>query len=62
MTYAIITPKATVLSKDIKESICKVRTFFEMEKHAGKIMITTDMPLERTAAALGVSLRTVDRV
>ena len=51
-----------MLSKDIKESICKVRTFFEMEKHAGKIMITTDMPLERTAAALGVSLRTVDRV
>ena len=41
-------PKATVLSKDTKEAICKVRTFFEMEKNAGKIMITIDKPRERT--------------
>ena len=54
--------KATVLSKDTKEAICKVRTFFEIEKNAGKIMITIDKPRERTAAALGVSLRLVDRV
>ena len=51
--------KATVLSKDM---ICKVRTFFEMEKKAGKIMIPIDKHRERTAAALGVSLRMVDRV
>ena len=54
-TYAIIMPKATVLSKDKKDEICKVRTFFEMEKNAGKIMIPIDKPLV-------VSLRTVDRV
>ena len=60
-TYAIIMPKATVLSKGIKEAICKVRTFFEMEKKAGKIMITIDKPGERTVANLGVSLRAVDR-
>ena len=33
-----------------------------MEKNAGKIMITIDKPLDRTLTALGVSLRTVDRV
>ena len=55
-------PKVTVLSKEITEAICKVRTFFEMEKNAGKIMITIDKPRERTVATLGVSLRTVDRV
>ena len=55
-------PKVTVLPKDIKEAIYKVRTFFEMEKNAGKIMMTIDKPRESTTAALGVSLRTVDRV
>ena len=55
-------PKATVLSKEIKEAICKVRTFFEMEKNADKIIIMIDKPRERTAAAIGVSLRTADRV
>ena len=49
-------PKATVFSKDIKEAICKRRTFFEMEKNAGKSMITIDKPRERTVATLGVSL------
>ena len=44
------------------KGICKVRTFFEMEKNAGKIMKTIDKPRERTAAALGVSLRTVDGI
>ena len=33
-----------------------------MEKNAGKIMIMIDKPRERTASALGVSLRTVDKV
>ena len=33
-----------------------------MEKNSDKIMMTIDKPRERTAAALGVSLRTVDRV
>ena len=55
-------PKAKVLSKDIKEAICKVRTFFELEENAGKNMITIDKPRERTVATLGVSLRNVDRV
>ena len=55
-------PNATVLSKDIKEAIYKVRTFFQMEKNAGKIMITIDKPRERTLAALDVSLRTMNRV
>ena len=50
------------MPKDIKEAIWKVRTFFEMEKNAGKIMIPIDKSREITAAALGVSLRTVDRV
>ena len=49
-------PKSTALPKDIKEVIlCKVRTFFEMEKNVGKILMTIDKPRERTAAALGVS-------
>ena len=34
----------------LKEAICKVRTFFEMEKNAGKIIITIDKPRERTTA------------
>ena len=55
-------PKVTVLPKDIKEAICKVRTIFEMQKNAGKIVMTIDNPRERTAAALGVSLRTAFRV
>ena len=55
-------PQVTVLSKDIKEAICKVRTFFQMEKNAGKIMMTIDKPRVRTADTLGVSLRTMDRV
>ena len=55
-------PKATVLSKDIKEAICKVRTFFEMEKNTSKIIIMIDKPRERTATGLSVGLRTVDRV
>ena len=46
----------------MKEVIFKVRTFFEMEKNAGKIRMTIDKPRESTAAALGVSLRTVNRV
>ena len=54
--------KAIVLSKDIKEAICKIRAFFEMEKNAGKIMIMIDKPRERMSAALGVSLQSVDRV
>ena len=33
-----------------------------MDKNAGKIMMTIDKPRESTVAALGVSLRTVDRV
>ena len=41
---------------------CKVRSFFEMEKNAGKIMITIDKPLERNVTGLGVSLRPVDGV
>ena len=55
-------PQVTVLPKDIKVAKCKVRTFFQMEKNAGKIMMTIDEPQLRLAAALGVSLRTVDRV
>ena len=55
-------PKATVLSKDIQKAICEVRTFFEREKNACKIMIMIDKPPDRTATGLGVSLRTVDRV
>ena len=55
-------PKVTVLSKDIKEAICKVRTFFEREKNAGKIMIMIDKLRDRTATDLRVSLRTVEGV
>ena len=55
-------PKATVLSKDIKEAICKLRTFFEREKNAGKTISMVDKLHDRTATGLGVSLRTVDRV
>ena len=62
LTYATIMPKATVLSKDFKEAICKVREFFEKEKNVGKMIIKIDKPRERTVAALGVSLRTIDRV
>ena len=54
-------PKTTVLSKEMK-AIYKVRKYFEIEKNAGKSVLSLKKPRERTAAALGVRLRIVDRV
>ena len=50
----------SIFSNEYKIS-CEIRTFFEMEKNVGKILRTIDKPQEGTAAALGVSLMTVDR-
>ena len=38
------------------------KNIFRNGENAFKIMITIDMPLDRTVTTLGVSLRTVDRV
>ena len=55
----------SINSKDIRHHHAECNSAVErhkMEKNADKIMLMIDKPRERTADAIGVSLRKVDRV
>lgn len=54
--------KRTTLTKGMREIIIRVRHYFEMEYQNGGPTISVTRPVDRTAAATGLSINQVSRV
>ena len=62
VSHAVNMPKRKAISSDLKNVIINVSNFLKEKKREGNLNICLEKPRERTAAALGVRLSTVDRV
>lgn len=54
--------KRTTLSKGMREIIIRVRHYFEMEYQNGGPTMAVNRPVDRTAAATGMSLYQINRI